>query len=148
MIGAEILPVIEPWPLAARIHDRHNIQNQWVLVVTEPGKESKTCDTFLVEFESLYDGVVRRVVAHSLEDWKRAVSSDRKDVLVITHESSWNPSDWRKLDSQYLMREGLTIVIADQEAVKGMSTFAPHLWSQIGGMVWALQMDEDGDYDD
>jgi hypothetical protein len=147
-MSIESIPTIEPWPLAARIHGMLGAgQNQWVLVVANSGEEMETCDALLVELESLYGGTVRRAAAHSLEDWQRAVASDRDDVLLISHESRWDPNDWRKLDKQRsrLMRRGMTILVVDQESAKVMVVAAPNLWSWIGGMVWTLQLDEGED---
>lgn len=139
---------IDAWPLAARLAGAiGSSSNIWQVVVGKPEREVEAADALLVELESLYDGPIRRVAAHSVEDWLTAIEADRGDVLMLSLESRLDARDWRHIDMQRsrLMREGMTILVVSEDDVTTMVTAAPNLWSWIAGMVWALQIEDDLD---
>lgn len=121
--------------------------NIWQVVVGKPEGEVEAADALVVELESLYDGPIRRVAAHSVDEWIAAIEADPSDVLVLSIESRLDERDWRIIDMRCsrLMRDGMTILVVSDDDAAAMVTAAPNLWSWIAGMVWALQIEEDPD---
>jgi hypothetical protein len=139
---------IEAWPLAARMAAAiGSSSNIWQVVVGEREREVEAADALLVELESLYDGAIRRVAAHSVDEWITAIEADPDDVLVLSLESQLDERDWRNIDVQRsrLMRDGMTILVVSDDDLAAMVTDAPNLWSWIAGSVWALRVEEDLD---
>jgi hypothetical protein len=139
---------IDAWPLAARLAGAiSSSPNIWQVVVGKPEREVEAADALVVELESLYDGPIRRVAAHSVEEWLAAIAADEHDVLVLSLESRLDERDWRNIDMQRsrLMRDGMTILVVSEDDLGAMVTDAPNLWSWIAGMVWALRVEEDPD---
>lgn len=139
---------IDAWPLAARLAGAiGSSSNIWQVVVGKPEREVEAADALVVELESLYDGPIRRVAAHSVDEWIDAIEADADDVLVLSLESRLDERDWRTIDKQRsrLMREGMTILVVSDDDLAAMVTSAPNLWSWIAGMVWALRVEDDLD---
>lgn len=139
---------MDAWPLAARMAGAiDSSPNIWQVVVGKPEREVEAADALVVELESLYDGPIRRVAAHSVEDWLAAIEADPNDVLVLSLESRLDQRDWRNIDMQRsrLMRDGMTILVVSDDDLATMVTAAPNLWSWIAGMVWALRVEDDLD---
>ena len=130
---------IEAWPLAARMVEAiGSSSNLWEVVVGEVDREVETGDALLVELDSLYDGPIRRVSVHAVDELIVAAIAVRDDLLVVSIESRWSERDWRALDVQRsrLMRRGMTVLIVGRDNVDQMVTAAPNLWSWIGSAVW------------
>lgn len=139
---------IDAWPLAARMAGAVGAsENAWEVIIADADNMLETIDALTVELQSLINAPIRRDAIHSTPEWINATRATPDGVLILSIESEFTDADWRALDTarSRLMRKGMTIVVADRDAVARMVTAAPNLWSWIGGMVWSLRLEDQQD---
>lgn len=143
-----LVHTIDAWPLAARMAGAIGAsQNAWEVIMADADSVLETIDALRTELQSLTRAAIHHDSIHSTQDWIDATHTTPDGVLILSLESEFTDADWRALDTarSRLMREGMTIVVADRDAVARMVTAAPNLWSWIGGMVWSLRLEDQQD---
>lgn len=114
------------------------------MIIADTDSVLETIDALRTELQSLTNAAIHHDSIHSTQDWINATHTTPDGVLILSLESEFTDADWRALDTarSRLMREGMTIVVVDRDAVARMVTAAPNLWSWIGGMVWSLRLED------